>query len=188
VNGVGFFLERLDAGAADLRAIRGKLCAIGPATRAALERFHLKVDVMAEEYMAEGLLRALSGFELSGARVLLARAAVARDVLPDTLRQRGALVDVVEAYRTGAPGDLAARAAAVMNSRPDWIAFTSSSTANNLIAACGAAVLKPVRTASIGPVTSATLREAGVDVTVEASPHTVPGLVEAIRAASIISE
>jgi len=189
VNGVRCFLERLDlAGTVDLRSIRGKLCAIGPATRDALERFHLKVDVMAQEYVAEGLLRALSGFDLNGAKVLIARAAVARDILPDELRRRGAAVDVVEAYRTGAPADLAARAALVLQSKIDWIAFTSSSTANNLIAACGAEVLKAVRVASIGPVTSATLRDAGVEVTVEASPHTVPGLVSAILMAGIIEE
>jgi uroporphyrinogen III methyltransferase/synthase len=189
VNGVRYFLERLDAAAtADLRGIRGKLCAIGPATREALERFHLKVDVMAKEYVAEGLLRALTGFDLNGARVLIARAAVARDVLPDELRRRDAVVDVVEAYRTGAPADLATRAAAVISAKTDWITFTSSSTASNLIAACGAEALRGVGVASIGPVTSATLRDAGVEVTVEASPHTVPGLVSAILMAGIIEE
>jgi uroporphyrinogen III methyltransferase/synthase len=186
VNGVRFFLDRLDAGRSDLRAIRGKLCAVGPATREALERFHLKVDVMAEEYVAEGLLRTLSGHNLSGAKVLIARAAVARDVLPDELRRRGALVDVVEAYRTGVPDGLNAIAAAVLEKKPDWITFTSSSTAANLIAACGSDHLKGIRVASIGPVTTATLRQAGVTVTAEALPHTVPGLVAAIRAASII--
>jgi uroporphyrinogen-III synthase len=113
---------------------------------------------------------------------------VARDILPDELRRRGARVDVVEAYRTGAPVDLATRAAAVLESKTDWVTFTSSSTASNLIAACGAGMLKGVRVASIGPVTSATLRDAGVAVMVEASPHTVPGLVEAIRSASIIEK
>lgn len=186
VNGVRFFLERLDRGAADLRAIRGKLCAIGPATRDALERFHLNVDVMAEQYVAEGLLQTLSQFELRGARILIARAAVARDILPGELRRRGALVDVAEAYRTGAPADLSAQAAAVLAAKTDWITFTSSSTATNLLAACGVGVLREIRVASIGPVTSATLRAAGATVTVEASPHTVPGLVAAIRAMSII--
>ena len=186
VNGVRYFLDRLDAGASDLRAIRGKLCAVGSATREALERFHLKVDVVAEEYVAEGLLRAVSGYDLTGAKVLIARAAVGRDVLPDELRRRGALVDVAEAYRTGTPADLAARASAALRTSADWITFTSSSTAANLIAAGGAALLNSARVASIGPVTSATLREAGVTVTVEARPHTVPGLVAAIRAAGII--
>jgi uroporphyrinogen III methyltransferase/synthase len=182
VNGVRFFLDRLDASAADLRAIRGKLCAIGPATRDALERFHLKVDVMAAEYVAEGLLRTLSDFNFTGARVLIARAAVARDILPAELRRRGAVVDVVEAYRTGAPTDLPLRAANVLAAKTDWIAFTSSSTASNLIAACGVAALHGIRVASIGPVTSATLRQAGIAIALEASPHTVSGLVEAIRA------
>jgi len=186
VNGVRYFLERLDAGTGDLRSIRGKLCAIGPATRDALERFHVKVDVMAEEYVAEGLLRALAGFDLKGAKVLIARAAVARDILPEELRRRGAAVDVVEAYRTGAPADLESRARAVLESNPDWITFTSSSTASNLIEACGAEALHGIRVASIGPVTSETLRNAGVAVTLEAFPHTVPGLVEAFEAAGII--
>jgi uroporphyrinogen III methyltransferase/synthase len=186
VNGVKYFLDRLDAGASDLRAIRGKLCAIGPATREALEQFHLKVDVVAEQYVAEGLLNSLSGFDLDGARVLIARAAVARDVLPDELRRRGAKVDVVEAYRTGAPATLAASARVALEAKPDWITFTSSSTASNLIEACGVGSLHGVKIASIGPVTSETLRKAGLQVTVEASPHTVPALIDAIRAAAII--
>ncbi len=188
-NGVKYFLERLDAAAGvDLRAIRGKLCAIGPATRDALERFHLKVDLMADEYVAEGLLRKLAAFELNGAKVLIARAAVARDVLPDELRRRGATVDVVEAYLTGAPADLAARAVATLGAKTDWITFTSSSTASNLIAACGAEALRGIRLASIGPVTSATLRASGLTVHAEARPHTVPALVDAIRATGIIEE
>jgi uroporphyrinogen III methyltransferase/synthase len=180
VNGVRFFLDRLDAAKSDLRSIHGKLCAIGPATRDALECFHLKVDVMAEEYVAEGLLRALSGFDFSNAKVLIARAAVARDVLPEELRQRGAQVDVVEAYRTVSPENLAEHARKVLEATPDWITFTSSSTANNLIAACGAEALHGVRVASIGPVTSATLRAAGVEITAEANPHTIRGLVDRI--------
>jgi uroporphyrinogen III methyltransferase/synthase len=188
VNGVKFFLQRLDASAADLRAIRAKLCAIGPATRDALEQFHLKVDVTAEHYVAEGLLESLSDFDLRHAKILIARAAIARDILPDELRRRGATVDVIEAYRTIAPPNLSANAAATFATKTDWIAFTSSSTATNLIAACGTTPLKNIRVASIGPVTSQTLRQAGVKVAVEASPHTVPALVEAIRAMSIIGK
>lgn len=180
VNGVRFFLDRLDASKADLRSIRGKLCAIGPATRDALECFHLKVDIMAEEYVAEGLLKTLGRFDFSNTKVLIARAAVARDILPQELRQRGAQVDVVEAYRTVAPGDLAEQARKVLEAKPDWITFTSSSTASNLIAACGAEVLRGVRVASIGPVTTATLRSAGVEVTAEANPHTIRALVDRI--------
>jgi uroporphyrinogen III methyltransferase/synthase len=189
-NGVRCFLDRLDASPFDLRAICGRICAIGPATRDALQRFHIKVDVVAPQYVAEGLLEALSGFELAGARILIARAAVARDVLPDELMRRGALVDVVEAYRTSAPSGLAARAAEIFTStaasKPDWITFTSSSTVENLLAATGAEALRGVRIASIGPVTTATLRRSGLEPNAEASVFTGGGLVDAILQAGII--
>ncbi len=137
-NGVRFFLERLDRSKYDLRSIQGRICAIGPATRDALERFHLKVDCVAKEYVAEGLLEALAPYSLTGVRMLIARAAVARDLLPAELARRGARVDVVEAYRTSTPSDLAQRAAGVLSRKPDWMTFTSSSTAQNLIHAVGA--------------------------------------------------
>jgi uroporphyrinogen III methyltransferase/synthase len=183
-NGVRFFLDRLDASPCDLRSIRARLCAIGPATREALERFHLKVDVVAEQYVAEGLLAALASYDLAGARILIARAAVARDVLPKELAARGAQVDVVEAYRTEPPKDLAERAAAVFAKSPDWITFTSSSTALNTIQTLGAERVAKLRVASIGPVTSATLRQHGIPIAAEAERYTVEGLVKAV--ASII--
>jgi len=185
-NGVKCFLERLDAGRLDLRAIRGRICAIGPATRDALECHHLKVDVMAGQYVSEALLSALAAYDLRGARILIARAAVARDILPAELTRRGAQVDVVEAYRTASPADLTQRAAAVLSRKPDWITFTSSSTARNLIEAIGSEALRNVGIASIGPVTSATLREHGIAVTVEAATFNVPGLVEAILSTTSI--
>ena len=185
-NGVRFFLDRLDRSAADLRSIRGRICAIGPATRDALERFHIKVDVTAKEYVAEGLLDALSAYDLAGARILIARAAVARDLLPTELSRRGARVDVADAYRTVAPADLSARAAEILARKPDWITFTSSSTVQNLVDAIGAgALISDVRCASIGPITSATLRRHGITPAVEANTFTVPGLVEAILAAQL---
>ncbi len=179
-NGVRFFLERLDASPADLRAIRGRVCAIGPATRAAIERFHIKVDVMAEQYVAEGLLDALAAFDLNRANVLIARAAVARDLLPRELAHLGARVDVVEAYRTVAPVDLRERAAEALARRPDWITFTSSSTVQNLVNAIRAEALREIRAASIGPITSETLRKCGIAVAAEASTFTIAGLVDAI--------
>jgi uroporphyrinogen III methyltransferase/synthase len=174
-NGVRRFLDRLDASGRDLRALRAKLCAIGPATRAAIEALHLKVDVMGKEYVAEGLLAAFAGRDLRGARVLLPRAAVARDAVPVELARRGALVDVIEAYRTVAPEGLA-----LPDPPPDWITFTSSSTAQNLVAAVGAAALARIRIASIGPVISATARGLGVEVAAEAKVFTADGLVDAI--------
>jgi uroporphyrinogen III methyltransferase/synthase len=180
VNGVRHFVEALDRSDRDLRSLRAKLCAIGPATRAAVEALHLRVDVMPEEYVAESLVEALAGEDLQGKRILLPRAAVARDLVPMTLRERGALVDVVEAYRTIIPADAAARAKEALARKPDWIAFTSSSTVKNLLAVTGREALDGIKVASIGPVTSATAREAGLTVDVEAAPHTIDGLIEAI--------
>jgi uroporphyrinogen III methyltransferase/synthase len=184
VNGVRHFVEALDRSDRDLRALKARLCTIGPATRAAVEALHLRVDVMPEEYVAESLIEALAGEDLTGKRILLPRAAVARDLVPVTLRERGAIVDVVEAYRTIIPADAAARAHEALAQKPDWITFTSSSTVRNLLAVTGREALNGIKTASIGPITSATARAAGLTVDVEADPHTIEGLVEAIAAAS----
>jgi uroporphyrinogen-III synthase len=105
---------------------------------------------------------------------------VARDLVPVTLRERGAVVDVVEAYRTIIPADAAAHAQAALARQPNWITFTSSSTVKNLLAVTGREALRGIKVASIGPVTSATARDAGLAVDVEADPHTIEGLVEAI--------
>jgi uroporphyrinogen III methyltransferase/synthase len=182
-NGVRFFLERLDASARDLRAVSAKLCAIGPATRAVLESAHLKVDLMPQEYVAESVVEAFKEIPLDGRRILLPRAAVARDVVPRELERRGASVEVVEAYHTIAPADLAERAAEALARKPHWIAFSSSSMVKNFVAAAPLESLVGVRIASIGPITSATLRECGLTVDAEADPHTVPGLVAAITRA-----
>jgi len=182
-TGVRRFIERLDSSGADLRSLRGRICAIGPATRAAIESLHLKVDLMGAEYVAEGLLAALAGHDLTAKRILLPRAAVARDLVPVELARRGAQVDVVEAYRTVMPDDAPARAAEVFAHKPDWIAFTSSSTVQNFVAAAGAAALNGVKVASIGPVTTETARALGISVTAQAAVYTIDGLVQAILAA-----
>ncbi len=182
VNGVRFFLERLDRSHQDLRVLRARICAIGDATKQAVAALHLKVDLMGEEYLAESLVEALSEFDLAGKRVLLPRAAVARDVLPRTLRERGACVDVVEAYRTMVPESAATQAAQIFGGsrKPDWITFTSSSTVQNFVQAAGVKALEGVKVASIGPVTTATAKKLGLAVTVEASPYTTDGLVAGI--------
>jgi len=177
-NGVRSFVEHLT----DIRVLRAKICAIGPATAAAVEALHIKVDRMPKEYVAESLLEALAADDLTGKRVLLPRAAVARDLVPVELTRRGAIVDVVEAYRTVVPEDAAARAREILARNPTWITFTSSSTVRNFIAAAGGQSLEGVKIASIGPITSATARELGLTVDVEGNPHTVPGLVAAISA------
>jgi uroporphyrinogen III methyltransferase/synthase len=177
VNGVRYFMDALDASPQDLRSLKGRLCAIGPATQQALESAHLKVDIVPKEYVAESLVEAFAGIDLAGKRILLPRAAVARDVVPVELTRRGATVDVVEAYRTIVPRQLPELA---FDPRPDWITFTSSSTVKNFLALAGREVLEGVRIASIGPITSDTARMHGLTVTAEADPHTIEGLITAI--------
>ena len=182
VNGVSRFLERLDASKSDLRQIRAKICAIGPATKTAIEALHLKVDAMGKEYVAEGLLEALAGYPLEGSRILLPRAAVARDLIPLELARRGAHIDVVDAYRTVMPANAAERAREIFGAarRPDCVTLTSSSTARNLVEAAGIDSVRGVPAISIGPVTTRTARELGIEVAAEARMFTLDGLVEAI--------
>jgi len=126
---------------------------------------------------------------MSGKRILLARAAVARDTCRRTARTR-ARVDVAAAYRTMPPENLAARARELLTGahKADWITFTSSSTVENLVGAIGAEALADIPVASIGPVTSATARKLGIHVSVEASQFDEAGLIEAILAKGIIKQ
>jgi uroporphyrinogen-III synthase len=162
-----------------------KIAAVGSATAAALRELGLAVAVTPAEYVAESLVEAL-GSRVDGQRVLLARAAVARDVIPDALRARGATVDVVDAYRTVIPEEsvTAIRTIFGPNGRvPDAATFTSSSTVTNFAALLRAAdVVAPagMKTVSIGPVTSGTLRELGWEPAAEADPHDLAGLVAAV--------
>jgi uroporphyrinogen III methyltransferase / synthase len=182
VNGVRFFMDRLDRSPHDLRALKARICAIGPATRKAIEELHLKVDLMPEEYVAESVVKAFASERLAGKKMLLPRAAVARDLIPTELAKSGALIDVVEAYRNVVPPSAAARAREIFagEKKPDWITFTSSSTVKNLLALTGREVLEGVRIASIGPVTSATLCAHGLNVDAEAKQFTIDGLIDAI--------
>lgn len=162
-----------------------KIAAVGSATAAALRELGLAVAVTPAEYVAESLVEAV-GSRVDGQRVLLARAAVARDVIPDALRTRGATVDVVDAYRTVIPEEsvTAIRTIFGPNGRvPDAATFTSSSTVTNFAALLRAAdVVAPagMKTVSIGPVTSGTLRELGWEPAAEADPHDLAGLVAAV--------
>ncbi len=182
VNGLRFFLERVDASRHDLRSLKARICAIGPATRRAVENLHFKVDLMPEEYVAESLVKAFAGEQLAGQRILLPRAAVARDLIPTELGRLGAQVDVVEAYRNIVPEDAASRARDIFSAgkKPDWVTFTSSSTVKNLLAIAGRDALQGVRIASIGPVTSETARTHGLTVDAEAKQYTLDGLIAAI--------
>ncbi len=173
-NGVRYFLERLDASPHDLRGLRARICAIGPATRRAIEALHLKVDLMPAEYVAESLVRSFAAVDLKGARVLIPRAAVARDLIPVELAKLGAHVDVVEAYRNVVPERIA------QVPKADWITFTSSSTVKNYVDIAGRESLEGVRVASIGPVTSETARSLGITIDAEARPYTIDGLIAAL--------
>ena len=183
-NGVAGLFERLaqsDRHPTDARALAGaRVAAIGPGTARALAEHGITADIVPERYVAESLVGALA--ELPVRRALIARAREARDVLPDALRARGAEVDVLELYETVAeplsPPALAASRAA------DYITFTSSSTVRFFLeAAGGSADLSPTtRIVSIGPVTSATLREQGLEPHVEAASHDIDGLVVALLA------
>ncbi|HKT90193.1 MAG TPA: uroporphyrinogen-III synthase [Candidatus Sulfotelmatobacter sp.] len=195
VNGVEAFFsrwERLRSGGKKPPGIgsdRLRVAAIGPATKKAIEQRGLRVDVMPKEYVAESVVSSLSA-EVAGKRVLLVRAKIARDVIPTELRRAGAVVDVVEAYETVVPAASRARLRAVMKSakrRPHVVTFTSSSTVKNFVALLGPnrrgvsnARLDGILTSSIGPVTSATLKESGLKVDIEAKEFTIPGLVAAI--------
>ena len=170
--------------AAGRRSKRLRIAAIGPATKKGIEQRGGKVDVVPKEYVAESVVRSLCK-RVSGKRVLLVRAQVARDVIPRELRKAGARVDVVEAYETVIP--LSSRKQlrdALRNPRrrPHLVTFTSSSTVRNFAELLGLreALATGIQLASIGPVTSSTLRELGFRVDVEAKQFTIPGLVQAI--------
>jgi uroporphyrinogen III methyltransferase / synthase len=186
-NGVLRTWEALVSAGGDARAFgAARLAAIGPATARALERLGLRADVVAKEFRGEGLasemLRELSG----GGRVLIARAAKARDVLPETLRAAGCAVDVVAAYETRPPPaeTVGALVHELEAGRVDAVLFTSSSTVDNLCDLLGAdraaVLLDRVRVACIGPVTAGSARARGLRVDVAAAEFTVPGLVGAL--------
>lgn len=161
-----------------------KVAAIGPATKRALVKAGLKVDMVPEEYVAESVVQGLRE-KVNGKRVLLVRAKVARDVIPEELHAAGAEVDVVEAYETVVPKQSRNRIRALMKkpARPHIVTFTSSSTVRNFAELLGpdrARSLTDVQFASIGPVTSATLRELGLPVAIEAREFTMAGLIRAI--------
>jgi uroporphyrinogen III methyltransferase/synthase len=176
-NGADRFLGELRDGR-DLAGV--KLAAIGSATAEAIARHRLVADLVPEEYVAESLLAAFPAPEVGDrGRVLLARAATAREVLPDGLRARGWDVDVVEAYRTHRTEIDEETRLAVLDA--DVVTFTSSSTVDNYVRTMNTVETPPV-VACIGPVTAATARGHGMHVDVEATEYTLPGLVAAIEA------
>ena len=178
-NGVRLLFSRLAQDGLDARAFgSARVAAIGPGTAAALAERGITADVVPERFVAEGLVEALADVPVR--RALIARAAEARDVLPDALRERGAEVDVVALYETVAEPLSDAQLAAVGGA--DYVTFTSSSTVRFFLEAAGDRLGADTRLVSIGPVTSSTLRERGLEPHVEAQRHDIDGLVEALLA------
>jgi uroporphyrinogen III methyltransferase/synthase len=179
-NGARRLLDAVRDRGRDARAFAGaRLAAIGPGTAEALAGANLVVDLVPPRFVAESLLEALPAPGATGGRLLLVRAAVARDVLPEGLRAKGWDVDVVQAYRTEQAPLAEERAAAV--AAADVVTFTSSSTVSNFLAAMGGRPFPPAVVA-IGPITAATARDHGLAVDVEAEVHTIDGLVDALVA------
>ena len=211
VNGIEAMWARMQELRVQKSALQHlRIAAIGPATKKAIEKRGVEVDVVPKEYVAESVVRSLK-HKVKGKRVLLVRAKVARDVIPRELRKAGAQVDVVEAYETVVPqSSRRSLRAALKHRRPHVVTFTSSSTVRNFVELLGSfQALRPPRKfsrtstrtstrtssggerslhteldgilmASIGPVTSATLRELGLPVDISAKEFTIPGLVKAI--------
>jgi uroporphyrinogen III methyltransferase / synthase len=185
-NGVNAFMERLFHKGLDVRALGcARLAVIGPATAQALREYSLVAEVVPDTFQAEGLLEVLEPKLLGGTRILLARAEQARDVLPDGLTELGVKLDVVPVYRALPPASVPPEAAEVLlQGKVDLLTFTSSSTVHNFGGLIGQerfqelAAQAPV--ASIGPITTATLKEYGITPQIEPAAFTIPALAEAI--------
>lgn len=185
VNSVVAFQARaMDLGI-PLSNLKAHIAAVGRATAQALEmQVHLRVSLTPKEYVAESLVAAVKD-QVSGKRVLLGRAAVARDVIPDALRAAGAIVEVVETYQNVLPLDAPSKLQRAISESIDAATFTSSSSVTHLAKAAHAAYVPfpfpNVPAVSIGPITSQTLRESGWPPAAEANPHDIPGLIQALR-------
>ncbi|MEA3186334.1 MAG: uroporphyrinogen methyltransferase / synthase [Chthoniobacter sp.] len=183
-NGVHAFFEMFFKLYDDAREIGGvRIAAIGPATAQRVRDFHLKVDVQPEEFVAEAILRQLQkAGSIENERILIVRAEITRDVLAPALMRMGAIVDEAIAYRTvSETGDRSGAAARFEKEGADLITFTSSSTVENFMA-LNLPMPVGMKTASIGPITSKTMRELGLAVDIEARQHDIPGLLAGIRA------
>jgi uroporphyrinogen III methyltransferase / synthase len=187
VNGVDRFFQRYFEVKSDIRDMAGpRIGAIGPVTAASIRRHGLSVDLLAKKFVAEGILELLSEEDVRNMKFLIPRAARARDILPDELRRLGGEVEVVPVYRTIPPddADIADTREMLKRGEIDAITFTSSSTFTHFLEMMKGIDLQQdlgsVVLASIGPITSETIRENGLTPTVEASEYTIDGLVEAL--------
>jgi uroporphyrinogen III methyltransferase/synthase len=182
-NGVTAFFDLFFRMYQDGRSLGGvKIAAIGPATAARVKEYRFAVDLQPEEYVAEGVVKAFQKYgSVENEKILIARAEQARDLLPQELTKMGAIVDIGIAYRTvPETNDVSGGIERFRSEGADLITFTSSSTVENFLA-LKLPMPASIKTASIGPVTSATMKEHGLAVDIEAKKYDIPGLVEAIR-------
>jgi uroporphyrinogen III methyltransferase/synthase len=189
-NAVDIFFQMLLGTGGDARALHAsKLCAIGQETAEALETHGLRPELVTSEYTAEGLAKALEGWEMEGMRVLVPRAEVARDALPSLLAKRGAEVEILPVYRAVCPAEASASLMRLFSAEgADVITFTSSSTVANFVRAFPEdklpAVLGDAEIACMGPVTADTARKLGLQVAIVAREYTMRGLVQAVLEAA----
>jgi uroporphyrinogen III methyltransferase/synthase len=185
-NGVRFFLKRLLALGRDVRDLKGpKVCAIGPKTAESLEALKIRVDLIPKEYRAEAIFEGLKKDNLRGKKILIPRARVARDVLPEELRKAGAGVDVVEVYQTVLPKENIDEIRDLLKKRViGAVTFTSSSTVSNFVEMLGPKeameLIAGTVVASIGPLTAEKARTLGIETTVMPKEYTIPALVRAL--------
>jgi uroporphyrinogen III methyltransferase/synthase len=185
-NAVRFFFERLRSRGTDLRILKGvNICAVGPKTAEALERHGLKADLIPTEFKAEGVLAALGGVQVKGRRFLIPRAKVARELIPEKLRELGAEVTVATAYENVRPAADVERVKKLFTEKKiAAVTFTSSSTVHNFVEMLGQkeykSLLNGVAVACIGPVTARTAEEYGMKIDVMPKEYTIPALVEAM--------
>ncbi|MBK8479636.1 MAG: uroporphyrinogen-III synthase [Proteobacteria bacterium] len=186
-NAVAALAETLELRGLDARMLAGiEVCAVGPATAERLRQLGIRADLVAKDHRAEGLLELLPARCVPGERVLLLRAARARDLLPETLRRRGAQVDVVTAYLTTLPPaeQWQAGLAALRARQVEIVLFTSASTAEHFARIVGdglSALLAGVTVAAIGPITGAACRALGMTVAVSPPTFTLPAMVAALE-------
>lgn len=185
VNGVQSFFNRLRRLGKDSQAIENlKVVAIGPETAGRLEGEGVHAYLVPAKYQAEGILEGLNPAEICGRRILIPRAAEAREILPETLRQWGASVNVVQAYKTVLPQEHQLGLQELSNEKIDVITFTSSSTVVNFLRLLDAEdpvrILDGVIIGCIGPITAQTAIDSGLRVDIVSREFTIPGLVDAI--------
>ncbi|MDH4185611.1 MAG: uroporphyrinogen-III C-methyltransferase [Nitrospira sp.] len=186
-NGVRPFMGRLQRAGKDVRALSSiRLCAIGPRTAQELGAYGLTADIVPAEFQAEGVIAALAQVGIQGSRILIPRAEVAREILPEQLHELGAVVDVIPVYRTIAPAiEVASLTQQLQDGRVAVLTFTSSSTVRNFVEILGgrenvAPLVARTAIACIGPITARTAEEYGLTVAIIPTENTVPALTDAI--------